>query len=361
MVDFFSSGWMNFIFHLTFGLFFINFKDNAKQKNHPLAMPTEKNLRHPEWLVILGALILLTFLGFSVREILSPFLALIGLVLLLYPLRSHGLVRSILSVALLLFAVWFVHKTINLLTPFIIALILAYFFDPVVDRLEKWYLPRTVGILLIVLVLLGILVSVGVFMIPRIFRELMELVKIVQHDYVPKLKSFFESTLWPFLSQYFNVDKIKGELTQELPQKVRFILENFVKGAIGITSGLSAVLGQLYNLILIPFVTFYLLRDFDRVSGWFQHWMHADNPTEKQRFLQKVNPILGAYIRGQLTVCIIVGTLTFLGLFLSGIPFALILGITAGILNLIPYLGLWISLALALWLGYSAPIRCFPC
>jgi len=107
-------------------------------------------------------------------------------------------------------------------------------------------------------------------------------------------------------------------------------------------------LGQILNVILIPILTFYFLKDFNRIQEWMLNMVPRKYRSSCYFYLWRTNRILGGYIRGQLIVCTIVGVLTGLGLAVFGIPFAILLGVMTGLLNVIPYIGLYVSLGLAL-------------
>ena len=148
------------------------------------------------------------------------------------------------------------------------------------------------------------------------------------------------------IKKFFRIDptRFQQSLLEELPARAEQVLSNILKGI----TGIGALLGQVLNLILIPILTFYFLKDFDRVRTWALDFIPRGHRNICHFYLWRMNRILGGYLRGQLTVCTIVGLFTGLGLTLFNLPFAILLAFMTGILNIIPYIGLYISLGLAL-------------
>jgi len=138
--------------------------------------------------------------------------------------------------------------------------------------------------------------------------------------------------------------KIQQGLMEEIPSRAEKVLSNLSKGIAGIGTFVS----QIFNIILIPILTFYFLKDYEQIHRWMLDFIPRKYRNIVTFYQWRLNRILGGYIRGQLIVCSIVGILTGAGLALFGIPFAILLGVVAGLLNIIPYIGLYISLGLAL-------------
>lgn len=312
-------------------------------------------------LLIIGAALLLAVLLYSFREVLSPPITGAVLIMFLLPLPSHPIKRSLILLTVCLFAVWFTLKTAVILMPFIVSLALAYLFDPVVDRMERFRLPRTLGVLIIVLLVIGLFTLASIFLVPQIVRELKELIdqSIV---YSNKLADWVQQDGLAFL-QRFGADneKLKEIATNELPARLQQVLVAFFKGALNVTSAVSAAFGQLLNLVLVPFLFFYLLKDIDRLKNWFGGLFVSRDGWLSEANLTKIDDVLSGYIRGQLIVCLVVGAVTSVALSVLGIRYALILGIVAGVLNLVPYIGLAITLVLGLLVGIFSPSPLLTC
>jgi predicted PurR-regulated permease PerM len=223
------------------------------------------------------------------------------------------------------------------LTPLVVAFVLAYLLDPVIDRLELWRLPRPLAILLLLAVALVVLLAVAFFVIPRLQRELVALAGQLPGA----LEALLESVA-PLLRERFGV---------ELPGSVREGVDQLRQGGfrlpmatlsdlLGQATGLmTGTLGAVVGAVVIPVIAFYLLVDFDRLKGWLLSLVprpYVDSVVER---VQTVDRLVAGFIRGQLTVCLLLGVLYAVGFALIGVDLAVLIGLASGLLAFIPYVG----------------------
>ena len=293
--------------------------------------------------VVVIALLLVAFL-WDTQHVLSPILLGGILVFLLAGLRRRSLVGRLGLAVVLILLVWFFVKAKGVIFPFVASFVLAYLFDPVADLLERWRIPRTLGILFLLLGTVGLIVLMGMILIPGLVEEIHDLISRIP-NMADQVTAFVQKTL-PKVLTFFRIDTTKFEeyLLESFPNRAEQVLSNLLKGV----TGVGAFLGQILNVILIPILTFYFLKDFNRIREWLLNVVPRKYRSSCYFYLWRTNRILGGYIRGQLIVCTIVGVLTGLGLAVFGIPFAILLGVMTGLLNVIPYIGLYVSLGLAL-------------
>ena len=306
-------------------------------------------------LLITGATIMLALLVYYIRDTLTPISATVFLVLFLLPLRSYKLVKNLIGIVLLIFILWFINDARQILTPFILAFVLAYLFDPLVLKLEKLRIPRWVSVLTIVLFVLTFLVIVSIEIIPQIVNEFKTLVD-ASVNYSNVLSGWLQTEGLALLSS-LNLDtyKIQEYLLTVLPDKMQAVIETFLKSAINLSNAISAVIGQILNLVLVPFLFFYLLKDFNKIKNWFHNILPGTGRASIQEYLVKIDGVISGFFRGQLIVCLIVATLSSIGLLIFNIQYALILGLMAGVLNIIPYVGLAITLVFGILIGVFSP------
>lgn len=291
---------------------------------------------------------LLGFLGvllYLLADDLSPFAVGSGLVVLLFlSRRGAPLELGIGIVAALLFSVYIFHGLAELLWPFVISFILAYLLAPLVGVLSK-KLPRTIAIGVLALSLLGFLGIVSYALIPRVIGEVKDFVLSL-----PAYGAYFKNQyqrLDEWLSRYAYTgyaNEIQQRFLDRLPEVGKLFADQTTSALRGLTSGIAALL----NLLMIPFVTFYVLKDYDRIREMTANAIPIRHRDRILDFVSRVDLILGQYIRGQLIVSTFIAVLTAVGLSVSGVRYAVILGLTAGALNLIPYVGLTISLGIAM-------------
>ena len=321
----------------------------------------ERRLERYDVLLIVGTAILLIALLYSLHEVLSPPVLSLLLILFLLPLRSHRIKHFLIFLTVFVFLLWFVFHAGTILMPFILSLVLAYLFDPVVDKLERIRIPRTLAVTIIVLLVVSLLALALIFLIPQIIRELKELIDL-SIVYSNKVADWVQRDGLAFLEQFrFDTERIQDIALKELPSRLQQILEAFFKGALNLTSTVSTAFGHFINFLLVPFLFFYLLKDFDRIKAWVRDLLPLDQGWVFEKYIKKIDNVLSGYFRGQLIVCSIVAVLTSLGLFAFGIKYSLLLGIMAGVLNLIPYIGLAITLVFGLLVGIFSPSPLLTC
>ena len=287
-------------------------------------------------------LVALAVFLYATRAIINPILAFIILFAFLYPIRGYALAKITLLVSLFLFAIWFIDETRLILTPFAVSLALAYLFDPLVTHMKKLRIPRWVSVLAIEILVIGVIVLLLLVLAPQFLSQLKELVN-KSVVYSKTISGWIESELLLWLDTTFEIDleKIQDFAFTDLSSKIEQIFDTFFKSVSGVTLAISTAVGQLLNLVLIPFLFFYLLKDFPKIQNWVHQNLRGDTGSVIENYLHKIDTVISGFFRGQLIVCLIVGSLTTLGLWIFGVRYALLLGLMAGVLNIIPYIGLF--------------------
>ncbi len=286
--------------------------------------------------------------AYSVREILSPFVVVAAVLYLLYPLRSHEFVRRAMVAIVLLFLVWGFNAVSALLVPFAIAYVLAYLFDPLVARLYQLRIPRWGGSLLVVLSFVGALVGMTLFVAPAIAGQmdgiLAGLQWLVQNT---KVWLASDEPARALAQLGIPVEKARGLLTTELVPRLEGIVSSLVTGVFGVVTGISSVAVQIVNIVIIPFLMFFLLKDFPVIGQKFVSFFPVHRQYTVRATLAAVDELMGRYVRGSVIVALIQGTIAALVLWIAGVSSPLVLGIMTALLDFIPYVGLAISMVVA--------------
>lgn len=223
-----------------------------------------------------------------------------------------------------------------ILTPFLAAAILAYLADPLVRRLMRLHLPRIVSVIIVFLILCCIIILLILLLIPQIEKQIGILIEVT-----PRIISWFQANIIPWLNEKFgiqaviNVDTLKTSLA-----------ENWSKAG-GIAAWLGttllhsgfALVEWLVNLVLIPVVTFYLLLDWDKVIKGIRGLIPRKVEPTLVKLARECDDVLSAFFRGQLLVMLSLGIIYSLGLTLIGLKVGLVIGLFAGLLSIVPYLG----------------------
>lgn len=231
------------------------------------------------------------------------------------------------------------------ITPFLTAALLAYLGDPLVDRLEHYKLPRTVAVICVFIVIFLIVAIWPFVLIPVIEQQITWLT-----GNIPNYIDWVQQHVVPWLSQSLNVDP---QLLDATAMK-KAIAENW--GQVGsIASYVMSTISQsslvliawVANIVLIPVVTFYLLRDWDHLVARINQLLPRKQQPTISRLARESDEVLGAFLRGQLLVMICLGTIYTLGLWIMGLDVALLVGMIAGLVSFVPYLGFIVGIVLA--------------
>ena len=228
----------------------------------------------------------------------------------------------------------------RVVAPFFIAFALAYLMDPLVDRLVSFKLSRTLSVLVLMLIFFLLLLGSGLFLIPIFSMQADSLAKNI-----PTYIGIFQEWFRPILDLFSGLDstKIEEYLNEwlsrfgELPMKALQFSSKFIWGSI---SNLFNIVLMFANLVIIPVVMFYLLRDFDLINEKLLALVPPRFQEKSKDLFMEIDQILSRFVRGQLMVAGLMGIMYSIGLFLCDTPMNLSLGMMAGLVNLVPYLGL---------------------
>lgn len=306
---------------------------------------------------LLVALIFAILFGvwfFTIKDVFSPFILSLIIIAFLLPFRDHKSIRVLIALVFTLFMVWLFYYLKDIITPFIISFALAYLFDPVVDQLQKRRISRTFSIMIISIFIVGMLTLAGLFIIPQFTEEIRKLAS--SFPSYEEIKERLRGESLAFLGSFgIDVDRLIATMESESSQKISQFLQQFTERAQNISATLSSLVTQLINLILIPFVTFYFLRDFDELITYMKDKTPERHKARAEKIYTRVNSILSLYIRGKILVAFLIGLITWIVLEALGINFALILALVTGFLSIIPYVGPILTFVVGTVLGLLNP------
>jgi predicted PurR-regulated permease PerM len=260
--------------------------------------------------------------------------------------------RWLAGLGLLLISGWVVHKSAPVLGALTAAVLIAYALEPAVSWLESRRVPRSVGTLLLALGLGLLLVVVFGITVPVVAE--MAAGVAAQLD----TEQFTQPERWPTWAQQFMTTH-QAEISAFREQAEVWLRENAADLATSIGTGLrkafSSVLGavlMILNLIVVPILVFYILADWHQLRAALAH---SIPPRWRRTILSIAGEIdlkLRQFMRGQLLVSVSMAVLYALGLGLMRVPLGVILGLVAGALNIVPYLGMAVGLIPALLLDF---------
>lgn len=308
---------------------------------------TQNTYKIYEIIVSIASLVLFGVL-FSVTELFhTPFIVFGVILFVLVPFRKSKFIKIMITLSSIIFALWFLHSISNLLAPFIAALIISYALNPLVEKMTRGKITRTLASAIILVAFLLLSAAAILLLAPPIAAQFSELIKSLPQA-LNDLQLWINTGLIPKLNALgIPTNDIQTKLSQELPAKLENLLNTLLSGLSGLFAGLSVVLTQVVNLILIPFLTFYIMKDFDNLKNLIKELFPKNSRSKAVLYYQKIDDLLGSFIRGQLIVSVIHGIVVYIFLSILGVKFAVFLGAIGIVLNIIPYFGLLVEITLA--------------
>lgn len=246
---------------------------------------------------------------------------------------------------------WVLYLLKPVVIPFVAAFLVAYLFSPVVEKLSQ-FLPRWLSIA-IVFIGIGVVLTWAVwFVVPLVWKQL-----IYARDSIPAGIHWINSTFLPWVSNSFNVERMELDTDQISQVVMEYVQTNYSADSIQTMalkiaqSGLSFIsIGG--TIVLIPIIAFYFLLDWNRMLASLRNLIPRQYEQSTLRIVSECHSVLGAFVKGQFLVMILLGIVYAVGLQSIGLEVGLIIGMVAGLCSIIPYLGFGVGII-------AAVIACF--
>jgi predicted PurR-regulated permease PerM len=246
------------------------------------------------------------------------------------------------TAAIILALLWLLKSA---LTPLAIAFVLAYLLDPLIDRFEARRIPRSLAVIFLVAISGVIALATTLFLVPKMLQEMASLAE--------RLPGYLDGALAamsPRIQSWFGI---------AIPGSIREGLDSLQSGGVSIPlealrrlieqafRSLTGTLGSIVGLLVIPVITYYALIEFDNIKGWFLDLVPVQYQGAVDTKIKLIDELVAGFIRGQLIIAILLGILYAVGFSIIGIDMAIGIGMVAGMLGIIPYVGSAAALALA--------------
>ena len=244
-----------------------------------------------------------------------------------------------------IFSGWLLYLLSPILMPFTVGALLAYLGDPLVDRLEKTRLSRALSVCIVfgLMTLIGLILLL--FILPQLERQITDLV-----TRFPQFIGWVQDNILPRFSATLGLDPgildlgvIKEAFTNNMKDVSGIVGRLFVK----LTQSGQLVMAWFAYLTLIPVVTFYLLRDWDILLGKVHDLIPRAYEKLVSKLARQCDEVLAEFMRGQLLVMVAQAILYSIGLWIIGLEFALLIGLLAGLVSFVPYLGFIVGISVA--------------
>ncbi|MEZ0168702.1 AI-2E family transporter [Microvirga sp. TS319] len=231
-----------------------------------------------------------------------------------------------------------------ILLPFAVGMTLAYLLAPVVDRLEQVGINRSIAALMLVLLLVVGLVGLVLVMLPALIGEVRFFIDEFPR-YVTRVQALMADTSQPWLHALLGQQlRIEDSATHAMAATGSAWLDDLLNSA---WSGGKALFSLLSLLVVVPIVSIYLLIDWARMTAMIDGWISAKHREEVRALGQEIHETVAGFMRGQIVICLILALFYAAALRLTGLNHAVLIGITAGLISFVPFLGLGVGFAVA--------------
>lgn len=237
----------------------------------------------------------------------------------------------------------------DVLLPFVAGMAVAYLLDPLVDRLEGLRLPRWLATTVVLLMFILVAVLTAMLLFPLLRAQIGALV-----DMAPRWVAWVRDDLLPDLEALVlklspeDVERLRTAVQDYAGTVVRWVAELLR----GILSGGVAIFDVISVILITPIVAFYLLRDWDLLVGRLDSLLPRHHAPVVREQVREVDRTLAGFVRGQATVCLILGIFYAVALSAAGLEFGLIIGLFAGLLSFIPYVGSLVGFAASVGIAF---------
>ncbi|HWA39765.1 MAG TPA: AI-2E family transporter [Burkholderiales bacterium] len=231
-----------------------------------------------------------------------------------------------------------------ILAPFLFAGILAYILDPLVEKLTRRRLPRTLSVILVMLLLLLLFAGFLLVVFPLLYKETRLLV-----DKLPGIADWLNSRALPWLREKAGIDiQLDAESLKQMARDAFAQNEDLAKSVLrSLGLGGLAIVAFLANLLLLPVVLFYLLRDWNVLLAQFDRLIPRRVHAKAVVMAREIDTVLAEWLRGQLLVVLIMSAYYVTALWIARLDFALPVGLITGLAVIVPYVGIALGFVLA--------------
>ncbi len=238
----------------------------------------------------------------------------------------------------------------EILLPFVMGMAIAYFLDPVADRLEKWGLSRALSATALMIVFLLAVAAFLMVLVPILQSQMLDFASRLPH-YMDLLRGRAEDVL----------ALVQARLSPEDIARLRDAVGGLAGGAVAwlgriatqIWSGGLALINLLSLIVITPIVAFYLLRDWDRIVNRLDGWLPRRHRATIREQLDEIDKTLAGFARGQAIVCLGLGVFYGIGLTWVGLEFGLIVGLGTGLISFVPFFGMLTGLVVGMGLAFA--------
>jgi predicted PurR-regulated permease PerM len=254
-------------------------------------------------------------------------------------IHQRHLMFWIATLVVFAFLLWLLS---DILLPFVAGLALAYLQTPLADRLERLGMNRTLAALLIVGFVVLTFILLALLLVPILAEQAAALIGGIP-SYVARLQALLSDPGPPWLRQLLNGGDAGKTMSQVMSQGAGYMTTMMQS----VWAGGKAIASLISVLVIMPVVTFYLICDWHEMVAILDGWVPPQNRETVHRLVGEIDAAISGFLRGQAGVCLVVGIYYAVALSLVGLNFGLLIGLTAGVLTFMPYIGSMTGLLIA--------------
>ncbi|MBI5323855.1 MAG: AI-2E family transporter [Ignavibacteriae bacterium] len=307
--------------------------------------------KKPDFVIIaiIVSLIALTVFLFDTKIVNNPLVLILLSVFVLFPFRKESqFVRRLILLISLIFIGWLLADLGFAILPFAISFLIAYLLNPFINKLKEKNIPRWISALVIDLLFIGIISAIAIYIFPIIFAQLDDALKKISTLVTSVSKDLDERSIYKFFSKFgFDKKVFRGIIQTEFVPRLEGILSGILHAFLEFLTNLSLVATKLVNVVLIPVLLFYFLKDFQKIRDLVRKILEQRN-LKMLNDLKRIDIMLRKYIGWQITAAFIVGTVCSVFFTIFNVPYSIVLGMLCGIMNPIPYIGLFASMVISI-------------
>jgi len=253
------------------------------------------------------------------------------------------------AAAVFLLLLWLLN---DILLPFVVGIVVAYFLDPVVHRLQRLGLSRAMATAAVTIMAVLLTVAVAMAILPPLFGQVQALIVKIP-EYVVKASMRIQPLVEPLMHklgmQPLSVQDLQAKAAQWAGSALA--VAGSVAGQVAQRG--VAIINLLGLLFITPVVTFYMLRDWEKVLAAIDGALPLDHADTIRKLARESNAAIAGYLRGQALVCLCLGSIYAIGLSLVGLQFGLVIGVIAGAISFIPFVGTFVGAVMALGMALA--------
>jgi predicted PurR-regulated permease PerM len=246
-------------------------------------------------------------------------------------IHKRHLTFWIVTLVVFMFLLWLLSE---ILLPFVAGLALAYLQTPLADRLERLGMNRTLAALLIVGVVVLTFILLALLLVPILLEQAAALIAGIP-THVARVQALLSDSWPPWLRQFFNGGDAGKTMTALVTQGSGYMATLMLS----LWAGGKALASFISVLVIMPVVTFYLICDWHEMVAILDRWVPPQYRETAHRLAGEIDAAISGFLRGQAGVCLVVGIYYAVALSLIGLDFGLLIGLTAGVLTFMPYVG----------------------